>query len=40
MAYKPPPLRFGYDARGPSIDAETMELHHDKRITREKGEEI
>lgn len=30
MAYKLPPLRFGYDALEPYIDAETMELHHDK----------
>ena len=30
MAYKLPPLRFGYDALEPHIDAETMELHHDK----------
>ena len=30
MAYKLPPLRFGYDALEPFIDAETMELHHDK----------
>ena len=30
MAYKLPPLRFAYDALEPSIDAETMELHHDK----------
>ena len=30
MAHKLPPLRFGYDALEPSIDAETMELHHDK----------
>ena len=29
MAYKLPPLRFGYDALEPYIDAETMELHHD-----------
>ena len=30
MAYKLPPLRFTYDALEPSIDAETMELHHDR----------
>jgi Fe-Mn family superoxide dismutase len=30
MAHKLPPLRFGYDALEPSIDAETMEFHHDK----------
>ena len=30
MAYKLPPLRFAYDALEPYIDAETMELHHDK----------
>lgn len=30
MAYKLPPLQFGYDALEPHIDAETMELHHDK----------
>jgi superoxide dismutase, Fe-Mn family len=30
MAYKLPPLRFAYDALEPHIDAETMELHHDK----------
>ena len=30
MAHKLPPLRFGYDALEPHIDAETMELHHDK----------
>jgi superoxide dismutase, Fe-Mn family len=30
MAYKLLPLRFAYDALDPSIDAETMELHHDK----------
>ena len=29
MAYKLPPLRFGYGALEPYIDAETMELHHD-----------
>ena len=33
MAHKLPPLRFGYDALEPSIDAETMELHHDKHHT-------
>ena len=30
MAHKLPPLQFGYDALEPYIDAETMELHHDK----------
>ena len=30
MAYTLPPLRFSYDALEPYIDAETMELHHDK----------
>ena len=30
MAYKLPALRFAYDALEPYIDAETMELHHDK----------
>ena len=30
MAYKLPPLPFAYDALEPYIDAETMELHHDK----------
>jgi Fe-Mn family superoxide dismutase len=30
MAYKVPPLRFAYDALEPHIDAETMQLHHDK----------
>jgi Fe-Mn family superoxide dismutase len=30
MAYEVPPLRFAYDALEPYIDAETMELHHDK----------
>jgi Fe-Mn family superoxide dismutase len=30
MAYKVPPLRFAYDALAPHIDAETMELHHDR----------
>ena len=33
MAHKLPPLRFGYDALEPSIDAETMEFHHDKHHT-------
>jgi superoxide dismutase, Fe-Mn family len=31
MAHKLPPLRFGYDALEPYIDAETMELHHEER---------
>jgi superoxide dismutase, Fe-Mn family len=30
MAYKLPALQFGYDALELFIDAETMELHHDK----------
>jgi Fe-Mn family superoxide dismutase len=30
MAYKLTPLRFAYDALEPYIDAETMELHHDR----------
>ena len=30
MAYKLPALRFGYDALEPYIDAQTMELHHEK----------
>jgi Fe-Mn family superoxide dismutase len=30
MTHKLPPLRFPYDALEPYIDAETMELHHDK----------
>lgn len=30
MAHKLPPLRYGYDALEPFIDAETMELHHDR----------
>jgi superoxide dismutase len=30
MAYKVPPLRFAYDALEPYIDAETIELHHDR----------
>jgi Fe-Mn family superoxide dismutase len=30
MAHKLPPLRYAYDALAPHIDAETMELHHDK----------
>ena len=30
MVHKLPPLRFGYDALEPYIDAETMELHHDQ----------
>ena len=28
--FKLPPLPYGYDALEPSIDAKTMELHHDK----------
>ena len=30
MTHKLSPLRFPYDALEPYIDAETMELHHDK----------
>jgi superoxide dismutase, Fe-Mn family len=30
MTHKMKPLRFPYDALEPYIDAETMELHHDK----------
>jgi Fe-Mn family superoxide dismutase len=30
MADTLPPLRFGYDAFEPYIDAETMEFHYDK----------
>jgi Fe-Mn family superoxide dismutase len=30
MTLELPPLRFPYDALEPYIDAETMELHHDK----------
>ncbi len=30
MAYSVPPLPYGYDALEPTIDEETMHLHHDK----------
>jgi len=30
MAYELPPLPYAFDALEPSIDAQTMELHHDK----------
>jgi len=30
MAYEVPPLTYAYDALAPTIDQETMELHHDK----------
>jgi Fe-Mn family superoxide dismutase len=30
MAYEVPPLPYAYDALEPTIDKETMELHHDK----------
>ena len=30
MAFELPPLPFGYDALEPTIDKETMTLHHDK----------
>jgi Fe-Mn family superoxide dismutase len=30
MAYEVPPLPYAYDALAPTIDQETMELHHDK----------
>ena len=30
MAFEVPPLPYGYDALAPTIDAETMKLHHDK----------
>lgn len=30
MAYEVPPLPYGYDALAPTIDEETMQLHHDK----------
>lgn len=30
MAFTLPPLPYGYDALAPTIDAETMKLHHDK----------
>ena len=30
MAYVLPPLPYAFDALEPSIDARTMEIHHDK----------
>ena len=30
MAYTLPPLPYAFDALEPSIDAKTMEIHHDK----------
>ena len=30
MAFEVPPLAYGYDALAPTIDTETMKLHHDK----------
>ena len=30
MAFEVPPLPYGYDALKPTIDEETMKLHHDK----------
>jgi superoxide dismutase, Fe-Mn family len=30
MAYSVPPLTYGFDALEPHIDAQTMEIHHDK----------
>jgi Fe-Mn family superoxide dismutase len=30
MAFEVPPLPYGYDALAPTIDEETMTLHHDK----------
>jgi superoxide dismutase, Fe-Mn family len=30
MAFTVPPLPYGYDALKPTVDAETMTLHHDK----------
>ena len=30
MAFELPPLPYGYDALEPTIDKETMTLHHDK----------
>ncbi len=30
MPYEVPPLPYGYDALAPTIDEETMHLHHDK----------
>ncbi len=30
MAYQLPPLPYPFDALEPTIDARTMEIHHDK----------
>ena len=30
MAFEVPPLPYGYDALEPTIDEQTMRLHHDK----------
>ncbi len=30
MTYEVPPLNYDYAALAPTIDAETMKLHHDK----------
>src|SRR5438034_398722 len=30
MAFEVPPLPYGYDALEPSIDEQTMRIHHDK----------
>ncbi|HEU5213557.1 MAG TPA: superoxide dismutase [Mn], partial [Gaiellaceae bacterium] len=30
MAFSVPPLPYGYDALEPTIDEQTMRLHHDK----------
>jgi len=30
MAYELPPLPYGYDALEPTIDTQTMQIHHDK----------
>lgn len=30
MAFELPPLKYGFDALEPHIDAKTMEIHHDK----------
>ena len=30
MAYTLPPLPYAFDALEPTIDARTMEIHHDK----------
>ena len=36
--FKLPPLPYDFAALEPSIDAQTMELHHDKRRLREKAQ--